>query len=466
MYINKLLFVLIFFVFVPIFLFSQSLEITTPDSLSLMVSDSLPLAAVYTDTSGNAIDTTLSWFIQPDSLGFIDNHYFMAEKAGTGFIFASLDTLLDSIYIMIMPQKTYLTGQLQILPPDTTIQVGNLVQFKTQFIDTHEVVHDTSAAWFVKRDLIGPISEDGTLFAFFPGQAEIMAKLDTLTATAHLTVVDTTSDTTGLNEIKVYRVFPDGKEKKPKIIKEGESYVIGGMPHPLNVINGGIVYFPIGSLHEDISLVIQIPKIAKIKQDSVEFMNRILNGIQFDVFVNDSLIEPYHFDKPLSVAIPFKRGLLKQYGLTAENLGMLFALDSLNFDTLGISNVIVDSAENRIFGQVSHFSTVVVRETKGITALKPNENEDAFLRSFNLKQNYPNPFNPLTSIEYQISIASKIDLSIYNILGQKLETLISGPVEAGNYKLEWNARGLSSGIYFYQLKVGKDVQTRKMVLMR
>jgi len=90
---------------------------------------------------------------------------------------------------------------------------------------------------------------------------------------------------------------------------------------------------------------------------------------------------------------------------------------------------------------------------------------------FRLSQNYPNPFNPRTVISYTIGANHdspvQVDLSVYNIRGQKAATLVSGKQPAGTYNVEWNAMELASGIYFYRLSTGSGfVQTRKMVVVR
>ncbi len=84
-----------------------------------------------------------------------------------------------------------------------------------------------------------------------------------------------------------------------------------------------------------------------------------------------------------------------------------------------------------------------------------------------LEQNYPNPFNPSTTISYQLSVASQVKLKVYNILGQKIRTLVNRRQEAGNYTVKFNCAFLPSGVYVYQLKsAGKYVLTRKMLLLR
>jgi hypothetical protein len=88
-------------------------------------------------------------------------------------------------------------------------------------------------------------------------------------------------------------------------------------------------------------------------------------------------------------------------------------------------------------------------------------------QNIHLQQNYPNPFNPRTVIRYQSSVTSHIDLSIYNILGQKVTTLVSERKQPGTHNVEWDASGCNSGVYFYRLETNKGfVQTKKLMLVR
>lgn len=83
-----------------------------------------------------------------------------------------------------------------------------------------------------------------------------------------------------------------------------------------------------------------------------------------------------------------------------------------------------------------------------------------------LRQNYPNPFNPLTTITYQLPKSSNVELSIYNLLGQKIKSLFFQKQQAGKYQIKWDASDLASGIYYYKIKAGEFRQVKKMVLMR
>jgi len=85
---------------------------------------------------------------------------------------------------------------------------------------------------------------------------------------------------------------------------------------------------------------------------------------------------------------------------------------------------------------------------------------------FSLAQNHPNPFNPITQVNYALPRDCNVKLSIYNILGQKMTTLVDGKQKAGYKTAPWDAGSLSSGIYFYRLQAGDFVETRKMVLLK
>jgi hypothetical protein len=87
-------------------------------------------------------------------------------------------------------------------------------------------------------------------------------------------------------------------------------------------------------------------------------------------------------------------------------------------------------------------------------------------RSFALHQNYPNPFNPATTIEYALPEGSNIKLKVFNSLGQEVATLINGYIQAGRHKVIFDAKSLSSGVYYYRIEAGSFVQVHKMILMR
>lgn len=85
---------------------------------------------------------------------------------------------------------------------------------------------------------------------------------------------------------------------------------------------------------------------------------------------------------------------------------------------------------------------------------------------FSLQQNYPNPFNPITTIEYSVPSASVVQLKIYDILGNEVAELVNEEQANGTYRAEFEATNLSSGTYFYQIRTGSFVETKKMLLLK
>ncbi len=85
---------------------------------------------------------------------------------------------------------------------------------------------------------------------------------------------------------------------------------------------------------------------------------------------------------------------------------------------------------------------------------------------FALEQNYPNPFNPSTTISYSVQEAGVVNISVYNLMGQKVATLVDETKAAGQYNVRWNAAGAASGMYYYRLEAGGQSITRKMTLIK
>ena len=85
---------------------------------------------------------------------------------------------------------------------------------------------------------------------------------------------------------------------------------------------------------------------------------------------------------------------------------------------------------------------------------------------FTLEQNYPNPFNPKTVIGYQLSVSSDVSLKVFDILGNEITTLVNEHRTAGSYEIDFDASGLTSGVYFYKLMTDSFSETKKMILLR
>jgi hypothetical protein len=120
-------------------------------------------------------------------------------------------------------------------------------------------------------------------------------------------------------------------------------------------------------------------------------------------------------------------------------------------------------------GMVSDYSSVGVFKTvDNITAVEASEELEY---DFQLYQNYPNPFNPETSIRFAIDRNDFVTLTIYDVLGKEIKTLISKELQPGNYNLIWRGEDnfgnkVASGVYFYKLKAGSKQAVKRMLLIK
>jgi hypothetical protein len=120
----------------------------------------------------------------------------------------------------------------------------------------------------------------------------------------------------------------------------------------------------------------------------------------------------------------------------------------------------------------SYMTCAILAKTYPVVPVSVEDNTNTTTPSdFALQQNYPNPFNPVTMISYQIPMTSDVELSIFNQLGQKVATLVSGVQSAGVHTVDFDASNLTTGVYFYRIDVQssdgtKYSKARKMVLMK
>ncbi|NOZ74454.1 MAG: T9SS type A sorting domain-containing protein [FCB group bacterium] len=113
-------------------------------------------------------------------------------------------------------------------------------------------------------------------------------------------------------------------------------------------------------------------------------------------------------------------------------------------------------------------SELVAAEIDGITygEFVDIDNEITIPSTFKLYPTYPNPFNPVTTIRFYIANTEKVSLKIYDVSGRHILTIFEDIVDPNNYAIQWDATGLSSGIYFLQLIAGSKVDNQKLILLK
>ena len=125
-------------------------------------------------------------------------------------------------------------------------------------------------------------------------------------------------------------------------------------------------------------------------------------------------------------------------------------------------NVLTENYQYRL-KQIDYDGSFEYSDIVDVSISKPTE--------FSLRQNYPNPFNPGTKIKYSIPSAAARDhvpvqIIVYDMIGNEIETLLNEEKPAGTYELTWDAANLPSGVYLYQLRAGDFIQTKKMILLK
>jgi|GEM_PF-2662513 len=114
----------------------------------------------------------------------------------------------------------------------------------------------------------------------------------------------------------------------------------------------------------------------------------------------------------------------------------------------------------------SNEGIVVFKGEDAVTDIEEPEERKSMPEQYALSQNYPNPFNPVTKISYTLPEDSRVQLQIYNVLGQRVDVLVDEYQSAGQYTIRWDAAGLSSGVYFYRLATPEFTKVHKMTYLK
>ena len=207
----------------------------------------------------------------------------------------------------------------------------------------------------------------------------------------------------------------------------GEPLCFGGLPSHIDSTLSSSLYFN-GLLDE-----LRIWNTIRSQEEIKATMNDTL-GLNYYSSADSGLVSYYRFDK-------------------MENLGV---------DGDGLFDDIRDISVNGNHGDLKG-DAVLTTSVRIPNEMSPN--------SFELYQNYPNPFNPSTTIHFQIPVEEHVKISIYNILGQPVRTLMNKSLQKGDHQIVWDGKNepgitVESGIYFCQVEAGNFCQSQKMVLVK
>lgn len=375
-------------------------------------------------------------------------------KTITLFVF-----LIGSMFstMLIAQQQTRIEFEVD----EIKLSTGDSIEIKIQLVTDSSTVLIDTPEFVISPDDLGYV-RNSMFYATNVGKGWMKAIYQNLTDSIKVKIEEKSTsenpgddesteeqptDSIGVNTIKISRVLPSGKVLPPFAIKEGQKYTIGGLPSPMNILNGGTILFPAGSLKEDVTIHVELPKFSEIgESDSVKFKHKkIVNSIAFHVYVNDSLISPYYFEQPLEIEIPFKRGLLRNLGIDPAKLSLFYASDSLVFDQNGISDVIVDSASNVIKSKVAHFSNLVVAESSVLTSENPIKEKSVSI--------FPTASGDAITIRFDQVENGQKTIILFNVTGQ---SIVNRSFD-GN-ELNLSVSDFPTGVYFIRILTDRNEQ--------
>jgi len=151
------------------------------------------------------------------------------------------------------------------------------------------------------------------------------------------------------------------------------------------------------------------------------------------------------------------------YPIPANNNGETFVFSSpinCRYIRIDATKLRVDDSGTNYYFQLAEFHVY------GLTTGINDKSSNNIVKSYSLSQNYPNPFNPSTTIEFSLQKAGMTKLDVYNILGQKVASLVNENLNVGQHSVSFNASNLSSGIYLYRLSSGNYTEVKKMILLK
>ncbi|MEE9429690.1 MAG: CotH kinase family protein [Melioribacteraceae bacterium] len=195
-------------------------------------------------------------------------------------------------------------------------------------------------------------------------------------------------------------------------------------------------------------------------QTKYKDVNHKLGNFNIELKNTGDLIQIYNSENTLIDSVRYDN--TDPWSSSAAGNGKTLELRNPNLDNSSSANWKVSSTTGTPGKQNDSFTVGVKKE------------KDSLPTQFKLEQNYPNPFNPTTTISYStpnvadasFTSTTNVELKIYDVLGKEIKTLINKVLSPGNYSIKFDASSLSSGVYYYQIKVGKFIKTKKMILLK
>jgi len=148
--------------------------------------------------------------------------------------------------------------------------------------------------------------------------------------------------------------------------------------------------------------------------------------------------------------------------LKSTDFGQTWTIYNNGLPTTSVTSMVISPYSDTLY--VSTETHGVLKVWDFITDV--TDSRDFIPHEFVLAQNYPNPFNPSTAIRYELPERALVTLTVYNVLGQEVASLVNEERESGTHRVQFDGTGLASGVYLYRLRAGGYFETKKLVLLK
>ncbi|MBU0475037.1 MAG: phosphodiester glycosidase family protein, partial [Bacteroidetes bacterium] len=385
-------------------------------------------------------------------------------KADTGYVIAEYDGLLDSSLVIVNS-----IVKLQISPEVLFADTTNSVQFSVKAFDVFgfdQKLSTNNFNWTSTNTNVGTIDSLGKFTGISEGTTKIIVIWNEISDTAIVTI-SMKNGTSILNSFETLDNWSFSGENidtsKSNIEIANSHFTEGNSSVKLNynfVYQSGVqnwAYLNTNIPIEGIPLNFGLDANGNDFKHSIAFIVTNYSGEEFAILADKQLDVDEHFDTlkaKFSKPIPLVATNVFHFPITLTRIAVILAS----------GRVVNTNYSGSIF-----FDNLTANYSEPTVSVEENNN---LVSEFRLDQNFPNPFNPTTTIQYAIPQNAKnnytqpITLKIYNILGQEIATLVNKEQNAGNYSVQFDARNLASGVYYYTLKSGTYTQSKKMLLLR
>ncbi len=417
------------------------------------------------------LNTALAQFSCDEQIGSItsDGKFTAVKHADTGYVHVHYDNLIDSALVIVKDIESF-----SLTPQSAVADTINKLPIKVIAYDSENIAQSVSASefnWISRNPDVGVMDSDGNFHGKSEGQTYVVATyknyrdscLVKVQVGVGTVVLDAMDNLTGWSinkeNLDSLSITLSNEEKSygTASFKIDYKFTYNSQNQNMLYLNKNIpVYGVPDSIFLDVKSNGQKHRLYyKFYDNDVEF---------FRGYGKKYLDNTQQFDK---IPTPFS-------GLVADESSASF-----NFPVT-MQRIELQFTGTKIAGQSSsgtiYIDNLRVKYPDNLTAVDEENTPPA---GFDLSQNFPNPFNPTTKIKFTlptIETSYMTSLRIYNILGKEIFTLINKELSAGAYEIEFSAKDgsasggngntLSSGIYFYQLKAGEYVKTKKMIFLK